>query len=95
MLLTAELALSLFAHGAGQMFTVELALNLFAHWFWPFFSSGWHVFDLGVVSSARHARAPARTIGEPDLHTAAHAHARGAAPQTLHPAQQRLPHTTS
>jgi hypothetical protein len=34
-----------------QIFTAELSLNLFAYWFWPFFSSGWHVFDFFVVTS--------------------------------------------
>ncbi len=34
-----------------QIFTAELSLNLFAHWFWPFFSSGWHLFDFFVVTS--------------------------------------------
>ena len=32
------------------VFFFELLWNLAAHWFWPFFSDGWSVFDLFVVS---------------------------------------------
>ena len=41
-----------------QIFSVELSLNLFAYWFWPFFTSGWHVFDFGVVTSWHPAQRP-------------------------------------
>jgi|SouAtlMetagenome_1021521.scaffolds.fasta_scaffold89238_1 hypothetical protein len=31
------------------VFTIELILNFFANHFWPFFQSGWNIFDLIVV----------------------------------------------
>ena len=31
------------------IFTAELLLNMFGKWFWPFFTSGWDVFDFLVV----------------------------------------------
>ena len=31
------------------VFTIELLLNFFANHFWPFFQSGWNIFDLLVV----------------------------------------------
>lgn len=32
------------------VFALEVAFNIFAHWFYPFFSDGWNLFDLAVVS---------------------------------------------
>uniref|UniRef100_A0A6U4LAN9 EF-hand domain-containing protein n=2 Tax=Hemiselmis andersenii TaxID=464988 RepID=A0A6U4LAN9_HEMAN len=40
---TLEVALTL-------VFAFELIVNLFANWFWPFFTDGWSVFDLIVVT---------------------------------------------
>ncbi|KAK3282629.1 hypothetical protein CYMTET_9642 [Cymbomonas tetramitiformis] len=31
------------------IFTIELGLNMYAHWCWPFWSSGWNLFDFIVV----------------------------------------------
>ena len=31
------------------IFAAELAMNMFGSWFWPFFTSGWNVFDFLVV----------------------------------------------
>ena len=32
------------------LFTAELLVNMAAHWFWPFFTSGWCLFDLVVIA---------------------------------------------
>jgi hypothetical protein len=32
------------------IFAVELSINMFSHWFRNFFSDGWNIFDLVVVS---------------------------------------------
>ncbi len=34
------------------LFTFELLLNMYVHWWRLFFSSGWNVFDLVVVSTS-------------------------------------------
>jgi hypothetical protein len=40
------------------MFTIELGLNLFCHWLHEFFTSGWNVLDLVVVSLSLVALGP-------------------------------------
>ena len=34
------------------IFAAELAMNMFGGWFWPFFTSGWNIFDFLVVISS-------------------------------------------
>merc|ERR1719352_1203227 len=34
------------------IFAAELAMNMFGSWFWPFFTSGWNIFDFLVVISS-------------------------------------------
>ena len=41
-----------------SMFTIELGLNLFCHWLQEFFTSGWNVLDLVVVSLSLVALGP-------------------------------------
>ncbi len=41
-----------------SMFAIELGLNLFCHWFHDFFTSGWNVLDLVVVSLSLVALGP-------------------------------------
>ena len=31
------------------IFAAELMVNMFGSWFWPFFASGWNIFDFLVV----------------------------------------------
>ena len=43
-------------------FTVELCINLFAHWFRPFFTNGWSLLDLVVVTFSLMALDPSLNI---------------------------------
>ncbi|EKX41946.1 hypothetical protein GUITHDRAFT_112082 [Guillardia theta CCMP2712] len=35
-----------------MIYTCELIVNMFIHWFYPFFSSGWNIFDFIVILSS-------------------------------------------
>lgn len=41
---------SVFELAYNVLFTIELALNMYGHWCRPFWSSGWNIFDVVVVT---------------------------------------------